>query len=815
VLNIWQYVALVVNSNAATIYLYYVTNGVPVLLSASQSIALNSYTFNGGTTFIGNDTGAAGRTFAGDISDVAVYNSALSPGQIAQQFSTGVAAAGFAPQISALSPDFFYPAPILSGQSATINATVNGTYPTTNDWTFNGTNLADGSYLGATVSGSQTFSLTVSNLTANNAGSYQLFVTNGFGVATSSVVKVTILPATMVGQWLSVSNSLADASGYSPAGIHDATVVAGSTYWTNDVPAIAPPGSASLYFNAAGLQIANSATTDAGYTNTFDNQIYNGLTVMCWAKGLPNSIWRTFVAKNGENNGWQIRVSSPTNKPTWTIREANADMQAITLPLSFFTNANAWHHYAGTYNLVTRVRSLYVDGVLIASQTAETAYPSASAYHLTIGQEEQASGIGDGPYTGAMYDVRVYDYALDQSGIGSIVGLPEAQTRYAIPGAVDKFTTVGINAAPPYTGYQWTFNGANLSDGAYLGATISGSSTLSMTVSNITVNNQGLYQLLVTNATGVTTNRISKLTVLPATEVGQWLTGGAQSLADVSGFSPAGKHDAVVQSGSVIWTNDVPSHAPAGSYSLYFNNAGLTISNSSALMDANYTNTFDDEIYKDMTVMCWAKGFPGQWNPWVSKDGDSGNTLPVVGWQLRVNNVGPNAAWTIRGTGGNEDMTSSVGSNDGNWHQYTGTYSASTGVRSLYLDGVLVATQTGQGPYSPIRASHLMIGGKDNGPGISFGNYFTGAIYDVRIYNYALNQSQIGAVVPGLTPSFTSRQFTTGANGGQLVLSWPFGTLLESTNVAGPYSSVAGATSPYTNIINITVPDLFFKLSNP
>ena len=145
VIGIWQYVALVLNSNSATIYLYYVTNGVPVLLSASQSIALNSYTFNGGTTFIGSDANAgAGRTFIGDISDVAVYNSALSPGQIAQQFTTGLAVGGFAPQISGLPSNTFYPAPLASGQSVTISAAVNGTYPTTNHWTFNGTNLANG-----------------------------------------------------------------------------------------------------------------------------------------------------------------------------------------------------------------------------------------------------------------------------------------------------------------------------------------------------------------------------------------------------------------------------------------------------------------------------------------------------------------------------------------------------------------------------------------------------------------------------------------------------------------------------------------------
>ncbi len=817
--GVWSFVGVVVNSNAATLFLDYVdpNTGQPVRLSAVNTLTHNTYTFTGGTTLIGNDTGAAGRTFAGDISDVGIYNTALSSDQILQLFGAGLSQQAFSPLVSFVPQDVFYPAPLAAGRGVTMTAIANGTLPLTNQWTFNGVNLTNGTSLGSTVSGSQTAILTVTNLTYNNAGSYQLLVTNAYGITNSLVEKITFLPATLVGQWLSVSNSLADASGYSPAGVHDATVARGSTYWTNDVPAVAPPGSASMYFNAASLQIANSATTDAGYTNTYDNQIYNGLTVMCWAKGLPNGVWNSFVAKNGEDNGWQIRIGSLTNKPTWTIREANADMQAYTFP--FLTNAPGtlsglvWHHYAGTYSPVTRVRSLYVDGVLIASQTAEVAYPTASAYHLTIGGVERASGLGDGPYTGEMYDVRVYNYALDQSGIASIVGLPEAQTQYAIPGDVAKLSTVGINAAPPYTGYQWQFNGANLTDGANLGAVVSGSSTISMTVSNITANNAGLYQLLVTNAAGVTTSSIVKLTVQPTAMVGQWLTGGAKSLADVSGFSPAGIHDAVVQSGSVIWTNDVPASAPGGSYALYFNNAGLTITNSSGF-DASYTNTFDDEIYKDMTVMCWAKGFPGTWNPWVSKNGDSGNTLPAVGWQVRVNNTGPNAAWTIRGTGGTEDMTSSVGSNDGLWHHYTGTYSASTGVRSLYLDGVLVATQTGQGPYSPNRASHVMIGGKDNGTGYTPGNYFTGKIYDVRIYNYALSQSQLGATVPGLKPSFSSKQFTTGTGGnaGQFVLSWSFGTLLEATNAAGPWNATAN-TSPFTN--NTSLPADFYKLSNP
>jgi hypothetical protein len=210
-------------------------------------------------------------------------------------------------------------------------------------------------------------------------------------------------------------------------------------------------------------------------------------------------------------------------------------------------------------------------------------------------------------------------------------------------------------------------------------------------------------------------------------------------------------------------------------------------------------------IQNGMTVMCWAKGWPDGWNPWVSKYGDNG-----LGWQLRVDGWST-ACWTIRGTGGSEDLTAPNSSNDGNWHHYTGTYSPVTGVRSLYVDGVLAATETGQGPYNMTPLSHLMIGAKDSG-GNSFGSYFTGKIYDVRVYNYPLTQVQLAAVVPGLTPSFTGNQIISGANGGQLVLTWPFGTLLEATNVMGPWTT-NNVTSPYTN--DLSSPQEFFKLQNP
>ena len=59
----------------------------------------------------------------------------------------------------------------------------------TYQWQFNSNNLTDG----GTISGSQTPSLTISNVTAANMGSYQLFVTNPLAVVSSSNATLTVV----------------------------------------------------------------------------------------------------------------------------------------------------------------------------------------------------------------------------------------------------------------------------------------------------------------------------------------------------------------------------------------------------------------------------------------------------------------------------------------------------------------------------------------------------------------------------------------------------------------------------------------------
>jgi hypothetical protein len=330
----------------------------------------------------------------------------------------------------------------------------------------------------------------------------------------------------------------------------------------------------------------------------------------------------------------------------------------------------------------------------------------------------------------------------------------------------------------------------------------------------------------VSDPNGMTVSSNTILTVLspvapPSTNlVGAWITGAA-NLADVSGYTPAGTHDGrSVGANNYAFTNDVPPGVTGQSIT-FLGNTALAISNSSTL-DAGYLNTYDDTINNAMTVTFWAKGLPGGWSPWVSKNGEG-----AAGWQLRIGNPDATPCWTVRDGGvgsytlgngpswapnGDLDDMHSPTTVDSNWHHYAGTFDATAGIRNLYVDGELKAQEIGNVLYGLSPASYVTIGGRDGAAGNSFGSYFTGKIYGVRIYNTNLSEAQVNFLIPAVpsVPSFTGPPLL---NGNKLVLTWSGGTLLQATNVTGPWT-LAGTTSPYTNDIT-TAPRMFFRLSNP
>jgi hypothetical protein len=89
------------------------------------------------------------------------------------------------------------------------------------------------------------------------------------------------------------------------------------------------------------------------------------------------------------------------------------------------------------------------------------------------------------------------------------------------------------------------------------------------------------------------------------------------------------------------------------------------------------------------------------------------------------------------------------------------------------------------------------------------GTVFNGKMDEVAVFNYTLSPAQIGALYSLAVfggPVTLSCQ-TIGTN---LVLSWPRGTLLQTTNLNGPWTINNAAASPYTLVPN--QPQMFYRI---
>jgi hypothetical protein len=133
-----------------------------------------------GFTLIGSDGGAAALTFAGSISDVAIFNRSLGLGEV---FSEYAAAKGGVAPIVFLDPQA--PAgPLFLDDSLTLSVDAGGTpTPTlTYYWQKGGVSVQTGT--------SSTFS--IPSLALSDSGSYNVIVSNTIGTATSASANITV-----------------------------------------------------------------------------------------------------------------------------------------------------------------------------------------------------------------------------------------------------------------------------------------------------------------------------------------------------------------------------------------------------------------------------------------------------------------------------------------------------------------------------------------------------------------------------------------------------------------------------------------------
>ncbi|HTV61891.1 MAG TPA: GH92 family glycosyl hydrolase [Verrucomicrobiae bacterium] len=161
-------------------------------------------------------------------------------------------------------------------------------------------------------------------------------------------------------------------------------------------------------------------------------------------------------------------------------------------------------------------------------------------------------------------------------------------------------------------------------------------------------------------------------------------------------------------------------------------------------------------------------------------------------WRMSVNASGEPGANDGTSNGDATAPSSIVGTN---WHMVA--YSC-TGVPNipnnglLYVDGVLVADNTvgeltGDG-------YDVWIGGS---PDYGTGRLLPGSIAHVSVFTNALSPAQILALYQAASIAPPVTLTITQAGTGRLAVAWPQGTLLQSTNLIGPWITDT-ASSPYT-----------------
>jgi hypothetical protein len=172
-------------------------------------------------------------------------------------------------------------------------------------------------------------------------------------------------------------------------------------------------------------------------------------------------------------------------------------------------------------------------------------------------------------------------------------------------------------------------------------------------------------------------------------------------------------------------------------------------------------------------------------------------------WRTSVNTMGePGAA-----DGSNPDATSTNSIAATGWHMMAYSYTGVPDVTdngSLYVDGVLAANNTVSVPAGD--SLDVWIGGS---PDYGTQRLLSGSVAHAAIFTKSLSASQIMALynAGSIAPTVTLNLAPVGS--GSLTLTWSQGTLLESTNLAGPWTTNTAA-SPYT--LAPTQSQMYFKV---
>lgn len=249
-----------------------------------------------------------------------------------------------------------------------------------------------------------------------------------------------------------------------------------------------------VWFNGSNGADPQAPLIQAQDGNFYGTTFYGGRngygTVFCLALPMPPRI-----------------TVQPTNQTVFAGSDATFKVVALgTSPLSF-------HWQKDGTNLT--------DGANITGSTTDTLLISSAALADSGTYSVVVSNVyGSVTSTGAVLNVTL--------AAPVITVQPTNQT--VLPGGTATFTAAAVGSLPMF--YQWQENGTPLADGGQ----ISGSATTTLTISNVSAANAGVYSVIVNNSVHSTTSTGAVLNVVSLTAPGVTL----EKLSSLAGVGVQG-----------------------------------------------------------------------------------------------------------------------------------------------------------------------------------------------------------------------------------------------------------------------------------
>jgi hypothetical protein len=892
----WNYVALVVNSAQAAIYLCASNNPANFMGVTNNPPGGHVMQKFDGVTLFGSDANASAGAFNGLIDEVTIFNRALGEGEIYSQYATSVG--GLKPLIfnELLGPA----APVAAGDPIDLIVDAGGTTPLTFVWSRGGTPFATNS----------TPTLTIGTSTLGDSGNYTVQISNALGSTNSQPVAVTVVTpsvpqiqkidgylsrtlyptgtlsfavsATGGGlkyQWYKNTSPIAsatassytvarvttnDAGSYSlrvtnivgtttsgpPAIIAIPTVAAGSyeaamitsapeAWWRLDEPA----GSTNMfdgmgrhngfYTNAAGGAtlptlgvtgaLVNDANTAASFSSAGQGVGFapyspalnaSQQTYEAWVKTSVLDGQSPFSSTYGGNGMWCQTISGwwygDCSGGYWG-NNGNVNTNGAIIP-------GYWSYVVMIYDPVSN--SSYPFKLYVNGQTDGYIWggvPVNNSGPFIIGARGAGSStssiLADRFFDGQVDEVAVYQRVLSGTEITAhmaargVVIIPASfstplLSQTVTTGKSISFSTSVLGTSP--ISLQWYKDGTKLNN----------QTNSSYSIASTALGDTGVYTLWATNA-GATNSISASLSVYSPFYYANVTNNLVLHLRmDGDGTDSSGHGN-----NATLSSSPAPTFPPGiiGSGSMESITTTINDQSLSNVTSASYASigTAGSGPPADLrfgastsfSVSVWVKEPAGSLTGDLPFIGTQTNSANNPGWGLTPDYKTGGWQWGLNDGANNVGATGTANPiNDGNWHSFILTVDRTAAVADSYVDGIHTASKSIAGLGSIDNNNYWPIAiGQD--PTFLYKEPGTNIVDDIGIWRRALTPLEVTQIASA--GSTSGRSFdtvgpatviisATPAAGGNVVLGYSQGTLLQSTNVApgAVWTPVPGANPP-------------------